>query len=578
MIYGTTCRYGCYKGYQLMGNIHELQCTIEEAWSSMSPECKKITCPALPPTEGMLHRTCTDSNRFGSVCTYTCPTGYDIPLYMNRVRVCGADRYWRGEEPVCKDIEPPKFQNCSKMVEGYADRNSTKGTIFWREPIATDNSHEVFIHSNSSISPGSIVEAGVYHVVYMANDTEGNNAVPCKIKLIMKILKCPKIFEKPHQKVICESGTKYGSICRFECDYGAVLNGTKAVSCEKSPTGNFAMWSWGSSHLPFCNVLITCPEITKIPKNGALACDNWLGGQFCRMFCKAGFDVQSSFRLEEMLVCGMSSDKMKKGKWLPSGSLPLPDCAKTHNPTGGSLGIHANFYFNGDCTNESVIAEIRKKFIEALKDSLYQDACLINAKDCTIQNVKVRCGLTERKRSSDVGIDLEVIAEFDFQNFEETFTNFSQSSSTDIMKKLESMKREGYLNLTLQNGGVMVPEDFSTKEITLACSNNTVPSFRTLSCEGCDPGSWSPDGTPVCSLCTVGTYSEMYGQDQYFDIVLLHNTSKIDKEFVVSETVGEFILKMWINVVGEEGLMLTLESQNLSINFKMIVGQSFASG
>ncbi|XP_062616936.1 sushi, von Willebrand factor type A, EGF and pentraxin domain-containing protein 1-like [Saccostrea cucullata] len=653
MIYGTTCRYGCYSGYEIAGSAHELECRIDKSWSYDTPYCKKITCPALPSTEGKLYRTCTDRNRFGSICIYTCSAGYDIPSNMNRIRICGADRRWRGEEPVCKDTEPPKFQNCSNVVEGYADRNSTKGTIFWSEPTATDNSNVVFIHNYSSISIGSIIEAGVYQVVYMANDTEGNSAVPCKMKIIMKILKCPRMFEKPYQRIICESGTKYGSICRFECDYGAVLNGTKAVSCEKSSTGNFAMWSWGSSQLPFCDVLITCPEIKQIPKNGALVCDNWLGGQFCRMFCKAGFDVQTNFRLEDMLVCGMSSDKMKQGKWLPVGSLPLPDCAKTHHPTGGRLVMHANFYFAGDCTDEAVIEEIKKKFIEAFKESLYQDACFINAKDCTVQNVKVRCGLTERKRSSDIGIDFEIIAELDSTNFEETFRNFSQSSSI-VTEKLEEMKREGYLNLTLPDGGVLVPEDFSAQEVTLACSNNTVPSFRTLSCvecapgtyfdnktrncplcpkghyqpstgqnscivcpqfqttrikgaqnldectEACEPGSWSLDGTPICSLCSEGSYNEEYGQDQCtkcpysqttqdegsktstdckdFDIVLLHNTSTIRTEFAASKTFVKFILKMWIYIAGDERLILTLENQNSSIDLNMIGGQISETG
>lgn len=29
--------------------------------------------------------------------------------------------------------------------------------------------------------------------------------------------------------------------------------------------------------------------------------------------------------------------------------------------------------------------------------------------------------------------------------------------------------------------------------------------------DGCQPGSWSPNGTPECSLCAVGSYSDVYG-------------------------------------------------------------------
>lgn len=67
-----------------------------------------------------------------------------------------------------------------------------------------------------------------------------------------------------------------------------------------------------------------CIETPNTPHNGALACDYWLGGKFCQMLCKQGYDVEIGKNTVAILVCGES------GKWLPTGSVPLPDCASEY--------------------------------------------------------------------------------------------------------------------------------------------------------------------------------------------------------------------------------------------------------
>jgi hypothetical protein len=128
------------------------------------------------------------------------------------------------------------------------------------------------------------------------------------------------------------------------------------------------------------------------------------------MLCKSGFDVRPGYQFTDMIVCGDS------GKWLPTGALPLPDCAgkfritfqifnspnqffrakrdifiltETRNARRGRLRMSATYYFNGDCTNTSVIAEIKTKFIATLSNSQYRDACQIHAKECKVENVQV---------------------------------------------------------------------------------------------------------------------------------------------------------------------------------------------
>lgn len=67
-----------------------------------------------------------------------------------------------------------------------------------------------------------------------------------------------------------------------------------------------------------------CAKKPNTPKNGALACDTWLGGQFCQMLCRDGYDVSPGRKFEEMLTCGESGD------WLPRNSVPIPDCSSNY--------------------------------------------------------------------------------------------------------------------------------------------------------------------------------------------------------------------------------------------------------
>lgn len=69
-----------------------------------------------------------------------------------------------------------------------------------------------------------------------------------------------------------------------------------------------------------------CRDDLKAPKNGALACDYWLGGKFCHMFCRSRYDVPvGQIDGNDMFVCGQS------GKWMPSSS--VPNCASMHFDT-----------------------------------------------------------------------------------------------------------------------------------------------------------------------------------------------------------------------------------------------------
>ncbi|XP_061173458.1 uncharacterized protein LOC133182626 [Saccostrea echinata] len=611
--YGATCKFGCYRGFSLIGNT-QLDCLYTESWNYPTPHCQKKTCPTLSPSVGNLNYSCTDGNKYRSICTYSCAKGYDITPGMSRVRVCTANGKWRSEEPTCIDIEPPEIQQCEPIVYAFADRNSTYGVATWKEPIAIDNHDKnVTVSKEGNISPGDRIPAGNYKVTYRARDKSGNNASVCTTNIIMKVLTCPTVYPTPFLSVTCPQGSKYGGQCEFNCDPGSIRNGSQIAVCEMSTIGNYGYWTWGDRQ-PFCQVIQNCKRKPNEPKNGAVACDYWLGGKFCQMLCKSGYDVSRGSHFYDMIVCGDS------GEWLPAGALPLPDCAENRKAKRGILRMSVTYYFNGDCTDSAVQEEIKRKFIATLKYSNFKDACEIHATECRVENVQVKCGANGRKRSAELRLDFDVAAYFDSSNFSVSFAQLRRHQS-DITDKLKDDKLSGSLDFNVTSSGIMEAQDIGNYDLVLDCPEKTVPSYKTVACvecaagtyydvttetcpmcprgtyqklsgqdhcvkcpagqtteaiggqllshckPGCEPGSWSPDGTPECSLCPVGTYSDQYGsiqctvcpgstttveegstglsKCQEFDLQLTDSNQVVSIEFDTEKNTNRFVVSVW---------------------------------
>ena len=65
-----------------------------------------------------------------------------------------------------------------------------------------------------------------------------------------------------------------------------------------------------------------CPALAA-PRNGALVCDNWLYGSFCRMFCNSQHDVSRAQGTvaSRLFVCSITD-----GSW----SASVPDCTRMY--------------------------------------------------------------------------------------------------------------------------------------------------------------------------------------------------------------------------------------------------------
>lgn len=48
-----------------------------------------------------------------------------------------------------------------------------------------------------------------------------------------------------------------------------------------------------------------------------------------------------------------------------------------------------SYYFDGDCTNQATVQEIKDNFLETLKSSMYEQSCSVHEDRCNIDNVEV---------------------------------------------------------------------------------------------------------------------------------------------------------------------------------------------
>lgn len=48
-----------------------------------------------------------------------------------------------------------------------------------------------------------------------------------------------------------------------------------------------------------------------------------------------------------------------------------------------------SYYFDGDCTNQATVQEIKDQFIKTLRSSKYAESCSVGGDKCNIDNVEV---------------------------------------------------------------------------------------------------------------------------------------------------------------------------------------------
>nr|XP_039263036.1 uncharacterized protein LOC120339059 isoform X1 [Styela clava] len=252
-IYDSLCTFDCEKGYKLVGE-KQTRCTESTTWSQESPVCEKISCPMddTPPHSNV---KCTDKNFYKSRCTYKCEVGYKL-LGSSNIQ-CYHNSTWSDPTPYCERI------TCSPSYS-----NPSNGKV-----ICSDVNN---YNSNCDFS----CEEGF--------SLEGDKVSTClttgwtmKSQPMCKKITCPMDDEGiPNGSKECDRANDYKSTCKFSCNHGYELIGSKKVVCTKKG-------SW-SSEKPRCKET-KCPEIPPIDNGQVICIKNNMYDSECKFVCNDGY-------------------------------------------------------------------------------------------------------------------------------------------------------------------------------------------------------------------------------------------------------------------------------------------------
>ncbi|XP_052070045.1 sushi, von Willebrand factor type A, EGF and pentraxin domain-containing protein 1-like isoform X2 [Mytilus californianus] len=516
MVLGTVCWYGCYQGHILKGAPSRIECLETGQWSSQNePYCEKKQCSPIVQ-RGQLSFSCTADFYFRSTCTYGCDAGFDIPANQRRAKVCLASGTWNGYDPDCVDVEPPSIEQCPNTLMFYPGNNKDTAVIFWNRPVVVDNKDKG-LEPTQILGPPPASEQGVntYTIKYTVQDLAGNEGEECSFDIVIKQLRCPKLYPLPYMKLNC-TGTRRGSECSFSCQDNSVLVGQRNTYCKRNGEDPYAKWAM--DYQPFCELSNGCPDLTP-PDNGAIACDVWVGGRYCHPLCSQGYSVLSS--LPNFLIC------QDNGIWTNHNK--LKDCFDTSNSRRRYVTMEAEFYFTGNCNDPTTQAEIKEKYMTAITNSnsfLVKKMCM--TPECNIGNVKVICPTTSKKRSTD---NMIINTDISFESGNGTLTSQQYETEvntfTEFMNSLETELKSDNFTLVINDQHAHLLE-MTANDLELDCPDNSVPVFSTIvACVQCPPGTFYDGSSKTCSTCFRGSYQPHSAQDDCTPCPFTQTTARI---------------------------------------------------
>ncbi|KAH3787396.1 hypothetical protein DPMN_165520 [Dreissena polymorpha] len=509
LLLGSNCEYGCYGGFDLIGKS-QLTCTREGIWSAPTPACSPWQCPHLPNINGAGFPSCTDGQSYRSICEYTCEKpGYDMPPLVGKTLICSEDKTWHHVgTPICVDVEPPVFETCPSTLVYGTERSSNKSLVTWIEPTASDNSGEpVHVYLVRGHKTDTRLSAGQYDIIYGVRDQTGNTGNECGFSVIVRDIRCPMIYPTPYTRVSCPDGTRTGALCAISCEPGKKLLGIDSVSCEQTMDGLFGVWNWKNDTQSICENTLQCTPLEP-PKSGAIACDNWLGGEFCQAQCQNGTEMPN-VDLNGLYVCD------DVGNWIPPPMFKA--CQAIHIPIQQSTVVNAAVTFDGDCSTLESQRQIAENFIYQLQHSIFfhPEVCPDNT-DCNPDNVQISCGEVGRRKRSADSIPLNVNkthVSVKIKLYLPTITDNIQDARLQYQTKLSNVQRFVSNDAERIFGNILVHAiNIDGDGIKTHCDIGTVVSEDGLGCVACPAGTYINEiklnENSECQLCQKGFYQD----------------------------------------------------------------------
>ncbi|XP_022105682.1 sushi, von Willebrand factor type A, EGF and pentraxin domain-containing protein 1-like isoform X2 [Acanthaster planci] len=284
-IAGSFCTFRCSTGYDIVGDS-TATCLNSEVWTSGLPTCRVKTCnPALTSlANGQI--TCTNGNRWNSVCTFRCNSGFGLSSGGSTyTRTCTLT--WSDTSPTCRDTQAPNI-TCPSSISVEAEEGLTSAVVSWASATATDNVPAgLTVTQTQGLASGSRFGQGSHTIFYSASDARGNTQ-ECSFSVTVRVITCTPALQSGHHLLVnCPHGHIKGARCTFTCDAGFRLVGSESSTCQSSG-------SWTSSQ-PSCEIL-RCTSLTA-PAHGRFrdssTCDNAYG-TFCHFVCDTGYSITGS--------------------------------------------------------------------------------------------------------------------------------------------------------------------------------------------------------------------------------------------------------------------------------------------
>eukprot|EP00731_Ephydatia_muelleri_P030228 Em0021g751a len=309
--YGSTAVYACNEGYGVVGLAVRL-CQANKNWSGTAPTCNPSPCGQLQaPLNG---NVVTSGTSFGNSATYTCNTGYY--LVGQATRMCGLNGQWTNAVPFCQAVDcgqlpPPKdgsvsvvgtslgskaFYKCGLGFDmvGAADRTcGANGAWSGDAPLCQRVScGSLMLPQNGDISfsNGLLYGSLATYTCVKGATLIGNAARLCAsnkqwtgVDPTCDLGTRCSFPSSPANGKVDASSTAVGSIARYTCNAGFVLQGLEARVCQSG-----GQWTGAD---PSCQ-MSGCPSLIA-PQFGDVKVMGTTSGSVATYSCRDGFRVVS---------------------------------------------------------------------------------------------------------------------------------------------------------------------------------------------------------------------------------------------------------------------------------------------
>ncbi|XP_037681324.1 P-selectin isoform X2 [Choloepus didactylus] len=324
--YNTNCSFHCAEGFMLRG-AKTAQCSDLGQWTMPAPICQALQCQDLPAPDKARMKCSHPFGAFNyqSACSFTCEEGF--LLVGASILRCLATGNWSALPPECQAI------TCAPLL------SPQNGTMTCVQPLGDSG----YISTCQFICDEGFSLSGPESLDCIPSGHWTGSPPTCEA------IRCPTLSAPKQGHLDC-SGVhgefSVGSTCRFSCNMGFTLNGSKVVECTAS-----GRWT---APPPTCKGVKSAPTLEMrcpaliTPEQGTMSCRHHLGtfglNTTCYFGCKTGFTLTG----DSSLRCGPS------GQWTAvTPACRAVKCAELHvimpivmncsNPWG-------NFSYGSTCT------------------------------------------------------------------------------------------------------------------------------------------------------------------------------------------------------------------------------------